>query len=44
MVEVLKSYFNFFVFYKEVYFFILDSYIKEKEEKSGGGGDELYFL
>lgn len=34
VVEVLKSYFNFFVFYKEVCFFILDSYIKEK----GGGG------
>lgn len=38
VVEALKSYSNFPVFYKEVCFFILDSYTKEKEEKSGGGG------
>lgn len=34
VVEALKSYSNFPVFYKEVCFFILDSYTKEKEEKS----------
>lgn len=34
VVEALKSYSNFSVFYKEVCFFILDSYTKEKEEKS----------
>lgn len=41
VVEALKSYSNFSVFYKEVCFFILDSYTKEK---GGGGVNESHFL
>lgn len=44
VVEALKSYSNFSVFYKEGCFFMLDSYTKEKEEKRGGGVDESHFL